>query len=48
MKLRNCLLCIALAATVAAQALYNYDNAGHLTRVGYGAAGSVTYTAFGE
>jgi uncharacterized protein (TIGR03437 family) len=45
MRLRNCLLCIALSvATSAAQAVYTYDNAGRLTRVSYGAAGSVAYT----
>ena len=45
MILRNCLLCIALSvATSTAQAVYTYDNTGHLTRVSYGAAGSVSYT----
>jgi uncharacterized protein (TIGR03437 family) len=44
-SLRNCLLCIALfAATGAAQAVYTYDNAGHLTRVSYGTAGAVVYS----
>jgi len=44
-RVRNCLLCVALAAvTSAAQAVNTYDNAGHLTRISYGAAGSVSYT----
>jgi uncharacterized protein (TIGR03437 family) len=44
MRLRNCLLGIALAAAASsAQAVYTYDNAGHLTRVSYGAAGAVVY-----
>ena len=42
---RNCLLCFVLSvATSAAQAVYTYDNGGRLTRVSYGAAGSVSYT----
>ena len=44
-RFRRHLLCIAFAAaTSSAQAVYTYDNAGHLTRVSYGAAGSVVYT----
>ena len=38
------LLCVTVfVATSAAQAVYTYDNAGHLTRVSFGASGSVTY-----